>query len=156
MKNTNTHTTRESWLRAATDELRLYFAKFGYTIPEKIRFAIAFTSRGKKGRTAGECWHSDKSDDRHYEIIIRADIADPVDVLCILVHELVHTLLPESAKHGKEFRDIAHRIGLEGKMLDTIPTPILRERLQSLANNLGTLLSWPPKTGQVAKRESRP
>ena len=136
---TNAHTTRESWLRAATDELRQDFLKLGHAVPEKIRFAIAFTSTGKRGHLPGECWHPESSSDQHFEIIIRADLAEPVVVLGELVHQLIHTILPRSVKHGKEFRDIAHRIGLEGQMRHTRPTPILHERLLKLAANLGTL-----------------
>jgi hypothetical protein len=139
MKAVNVHTTRESWLRAATDELRPYFEKLGFMLPEKIRFAIAFTSSGKRGRVPGECWHPFASEDQHFEIIIRADIAEPMDVLGVLMHELVHTLLPPSAKHGKEFKAVALRIGLEGKMRQATPSPILRERLNTLAINLGPL-----------------
>jgi hypothetical protein len=139
MKTANIHTTRESWLRSATNELRPYFEKLGYALPDKMRFAIAFTSTGKRGIMAGECWHPVSSGDQHYEIIVRADIADPLEVLSILVHELIHTLLPPDAKHGKEFREIALRIGLEGKMRQTVPTPILADRLQAIAATLGQL-----------------
>ena len=139
MKAVNTHNSRESWLRAATNELRPYFEKLGYTLPERIRFAIAFTSTGKRGHVPGECWHPHASADQHYEIIIRADIADPQEVLGVLVHELVHTMLPPDTKHGKEFRVLAARVGLEGKMRNTRPSPILAERLNDLAANLGPL-----------------
>jgi hypothetical protein len=137
--NKNVHDTREGWLRSATDALRPYFEKLGYILPDNIRFAIAFTSQGKKAKMAGECWHRDASDDGHYEIFIRADLFEPLDVLAVLVHELVHTLLPSDIKHGKEFRDIALRVGLEGKMRQTTATPLLMERLQSIAENIGTL-----------------
>jgi hypothetical protein len=139
MKNQNTYTTREGWLLAATNELRPHFASHGFTLPENIRLALAFTSTGKRGRMAGECWHANASDDRHFEIYIRPDIADPVEVLGVLVHELCHTLLEPTVKHGKSFRDIALKIGLQGKMRQTIPTQMLMERLQIIAANLGTL-----------------
>jgi len=139
MKNSNTHTTRESWLRAATNELRLYFERLGYKLPENIRFAIAFTSGGKRGRIAGECWHPAASEDHHFEIIIRADIAEPVHVLGVLIHELIHSLLPPEVKHGKQFREVALRVGLEGKMRHALPGPILRERLNALTASLGPL-----------------
>jgi len=135
----NTHPNRESWLQAAINELRLDFERLGYALPDKIRSAIAFTSTGKRGHMPGEVWHPESSDDQHFEVIIRADIADPVDVLGVLVHELIHTLLPPAVKHGKQFRNIAHRIGLEGQMRHTRPTPILKERLQKLAVSLGAL-----------------
>src|SRR5271155_2775403 len=96
----NTHDTRESWLRAATRGLTPHFASCGFTIPENIRHAIAFPSTGRKGARVGECWHSSTSDDGNFEIIIRADIADPVEVLGVLVHELVHVVLPVDAGHG--------------------------------------------------------
>jgi len=138
MKIDNKQSSRESWLQAATNELRPYFEKLGYSLPDKIRFAIAFTSGGKKG-IAGECWHPSASADKSFEIIVRADKDDPVEILGILVHELVHSLLPVAVKHGKEFREIAWRVGLEGKMREASPSPILRERLTQLAANLGPL-----------------
>lgn len=137
--NTNTHPNRESWLHAAINDLRPDFAKVGHPLPDKIRIALAFTSTGKRGHMPGECWHPESSDDQHYEIFIRPDMSDPIDVLAVVAHELIHAVLPVAAKHGKEFRDIAHRIGLEGQMLHTRPTPLFRERLQAIAANLGML-----------------
>src|SRR4051812_12325297 len=100
----NRHETRESWLCAATNELRPYFSKHGYTIPPNIRYGIAFTSTGRKGKRVGECWHSSLSDDETWEIFIRADRATGEQVLGVLVKELVHTVLPPHAGHGKLFR----------------------------------------------------
>src|SRR5277367_7132664 len=54
----NYHDTREGWLRAATNELRDYFKRCGYPLPDNIRFAIGFPSTGRKGNRVGECWHS--------------------------------------------------------------------------------------------------
>ena len=95
----NEHDTRESWLRAATNLLRDHFAVSGYPLPEKIRFAIAFPSTGRHGSRVGECWHSSTSADGHFEIIIRADLADPIEVLGTLSYELVHAVLPADAGH---------------------------------------------------------
>jgi hypothetical protein len=103
----NTHDTREARLRAAANELRPYFEGRGYQLPEKIRYAIAFTSAGRKSKRAGECWHSAVSDDASYEIFIRADLADPVKVVGVLVKELIHTVLPNDAGHGKLFKRAA-------------------------------------------------
>jgi hypothetical protein len=135
----NTYPTREGWLQAAIGELRPDFEKLGTPLPPKIRSAIAFTSTGKRGQMQGECWHPVSSDDQHFEIFIRPDMADPIDVLGELTHQLIHAVLLPEAKHGKEFRKLAHRIGLEGQMRHTRPTPLFRERLQAIAKNLGTL-----------------
>lgn len=151
----NIHSTREGWLRAATNELRSYFEKIGYPLPDNIRFAIAFTSSGKKGHRRGECWHPASSADQHFEIIIRADIDDPVEVLGLLVPQLIHTLLPLEAKHGKQFRDIALRVGLEGPMRHATPTAMLAERLRAIASALGPLpharLEFAALSGSVKK-----
>jgi hypothetical protein len=135
----NTHDSRESWLRSATVALRPYFESCGFVIPENIRFAIAFPSTGRKGARIGECWHSSTSDDGNFEIIVRADIADPVEVLGVLVHELIHAVLPADAGHGKLYKDAAIKIGLEGKMRHAMPSQLLRPRLIELAEMLGGL-----------------
>jgi hypothetical protein len=137
--NSNAHPNRESWLQAAINELRPDFEKLGAPLPDKIRSAIAFTSTGKRGQMQGECWHPDSSDDQHFEIFIRPDMAEPIAVLGELTHQLIHAVLPQEAKHGKEFRNLAHRIGLEGQMRHTQPTPLFRERLNILSKNLGAL-----------------
>ena len=60
-------------------------------------------------------------------------------MLCILTHELCHTLLPADARHGKAFKEIATKIGFVGKMRQATPSALLRERLNGLAANLGRL-----------------
>jgi hypothetical protein len=135
----NRHDLRESWLRAAAAELRPYFANVGYPLPDNIRFAIAFPSTGRKGKRLGECWHSSNSDDASYEIFLRADLAEPVEVLSVLVKELVHTALPADAGHGKQFKDAAIKIGLQGPMRTAQPGVLLLKQLTELAATLGPL-----------------
>lgn len=136
----NRHESRETWLRSATNELRPYFESQGYPLPEFIRFAIAFPSTGRKGRRVGECWHPEASADQHFEIILRADIADPVEVLCKLVHELVHAALPADAGHGKLFKKAALKLGLtDGPMRYVMPGKLLVPKLEELAAALGPL-----------------
>src|SRR5271154_1583589 len=135
----NYHDTREGWLRAATNELRPFFTRCGFPLPEKIRFAIGFPSTGRKGNRVGECWHSSTSADEHYEIFIRADLDEPPKVLGVLVHELVHAVVPIDAKHGKKYRDVAVKIGLTGKMVHAMPGELLQKRLDDLAVSLGPL-----------------
>ena len=135
----NTHDSREAWLRAAADELRPYFNDCGYPLPDKIRYAIAFTSTGRKSKRYGECWHSSASDDSAYEIFIRADLAEPLDVLAILVKELVHTALPAGSGHGKLFKAAAAKIGLQGPLRSARPGVLLKSRLDDVAAALGAL-----------------
>ena len=135
----NYHETREGWLKAATNELRSYFIGCGYPLPDKIRFAIGFPSTGRTGNRVGECWHSSTSADDHFEIFIRADLSEPEKVLGVLVHELVHAVVPVEAKHGKLYRAAAVKIGLQGKMVHALPGILLQKRLGELAAALGPL-----------------
>jgi hypothetical protein len=99
MSGTNLHISRDEWLRTATDELRPIFAAARVEIPSNIRFSIAFPSTGCRGKAIGQCWDASASDDGQFNIIIRADFADPVEVLGILTHELVHVGVGVEAKH---------------------------------------------------------
>ena len=136
---TNSYDTREAWLRAAANELRSHFASCGLTVPEKIRYAIAFTSTGRRGKRIGECWHASSSEDDSYEIFIRADVSEPLVVLTVLVKELIHTALSPGTGHGKLFRDAALKIGLQGPMRNPQLGVLLKARLIDLAAALGPL-----------------
>ena len=135
----NQHDLRESWLRAAVNLLRPYFVDIGYPLPEHIRTAIAFPSTGRKGKRLAECWHSTSSEDDSFEIFIRADLAEPIEVLGVLVKELVHSALPDGVGHGKEFKTAALKAGLQGPMRIAKPGVLLERRLLEMANTLGPL-----------------
>jgi hypothetical protein len=57
----------------------------------------------------------------------------------VLVKELVHTLLPADAGHGKLFKAAALKVGLQGPMRQAAPGPLLHDRLKTLADTLGPL-----------------
>ncbi len=108
-------------------------------IPPTIRYAIAFPSAGARGKSIGECWHPASSADGYHTVIVRADVADPTDVLAVLVHEDLHTALPPGTGHGKEFRKPAVALGLVGPMRSTKAGPALTERLNVIAAAIGPL-----------------
>lgn len=139
MKSSNKHETREGWLKQAALLLRPHFTACGYDLPDNMRFSIGFPSTGRKGKRVGELWHASTSADGSFELFIRADISDPPEVLGILVHELVHAVLPPDAGHGKPYRDAAHKIGLQGKMREAMPGALLTTKLVDIAESLGPL-----------------
>lgn len=140
MATSNRHDSREAWLKAATKELRPHFEQAGYPLPDRIRFAIALTSSGRNIEARpGECWHSSVSADDTWEIIIRADKSDPVEVLGILVHELIKTTLPIEAGHGQLYKKAMGPIGLHGPARSAVPTALLTHRLTDIAASLGPL-----------------
>lgn len=143
---------REEWLRAATERLRPLFARVDHPLPEAGRAAIGFTSKGAKGRI-GECWASVASADKHFEIFIRPDKADPLEVLGILTHELCHAALPLGTGHGKEYKALALKVGLVGKMREAMPGPMLNDHLAEIARDLGEL---PHASLNIEFRETAP
>jgi len=146
-------TYREEWLKAAIDALRAHFDMAGFTLPDKVRAAIGFPSKGAKSTCVGECWAPVASADGHHEIFIRPDQADPVTVLGILCHELVHSVVPLGSGHGPVFKDAALKVGLIGKMRHAMPGPVLEEKLTGIAERLGPI---PHATLDIEYRETAP
>lgn len=130
---------REAWLEAAANELRRDFYDRSYNLPHKMRFALAFPSTGRFGKRIGEHWSPSASSDGTDEIFIRADQDDPVEVLAILVHELVHAAIGSDAKHGLIFSRCALTLGLKGPMRHTTASPALVPRLREIVSIIGPL-----------------
>jgi hypothetical protein len=67
-----------------------------------------------------------------------------VEVLDTLTHELVHAVDDCQHRHGKEFKEIALAVGLQGKMREASAGPQLRLRLQSIATVMAAELGTYP------------
>tara|TARA_R110002020_G_scaffold270096_1_gene485428 strand:- start:306 stop:911 length:606 start_codon:yes stop_codon:yes gene_type:complete len=135
-----TQAKREAWLARLTDRLRPYFAKHGYTIPEKVRVSCGWPSRGglaPQRRVGGQCWYADSSSDNTAEIFISPTIDDKMDVAHILAHELVHATLGPGFGHGPTFRKCATAIGLEGPMRSTVAGDAFKRAVQPMLNRMG-------------------
>lgn len=130
---------REQWLCEGLHLLSEYlFKPARYTLSKRIRVSCGFPHTkafASRGRVVGECWYPKK--DNPYEIFISPLEANPVRVLDILTHEIVHTIAGPEAKHGKDFAYIAKRVGLTGKMTATVAGPKLEQLLQSMVLRLG-------------------
>lgn len=116
--------TREQWMNRAIAALRPHFAAHGFTIPEPVKATCGFPSRGalsQRKRTVGQCWDQEASAVAVFEIFISPVLADPVEVLAVLAHELTHATVGLKAGHKKPFKQCATAIGLEGKMTATTP-----------------------------------
>lgn len=111
--------TREEWLQKAITLCSAHkFKKAGYKVP-KLHVSVGFpTGRGSKNYI-GQHWHPKASDDKVGSIFISPTINDTVQVLGTLVHEMVHGVVGNEAKHGPIFRKCALAVGLEGKMTHT-------------------------------------
>ena len=135
--------TRKEWLEAAVEFFRARFIEAGKPLPEKVKVAIGFPHKGgtAKRRTLGQCWKPEAAADAIAQIYINPTIDSvdaPYGILATLVHELVHAA--GIFNHGKEFGQIARRVGLEGrKMTSTYASDGLIEDFQAIIAELGDI-----------------
>ena len=136
----NTYATREAWLMAGADAMRPWFTDHGVSLPP-VRMSVGFMGgrAGSKLKAIGQCWDSSASADGHCEIFIHPSLADPVRVLDVLLHELIHTAVGLRCGHKGAFKRIATALGLEGKMTATVAGEALRARLTAIVDALGPL-----------------
>ena len=128
--------TREAWLEAAIEVMRIWFDEVGVKLPEKIRVSCAWAKGARKGAIAW-CWHVEASADGTTELQVSPEISDARAVLASLIHELIHASDNGKSKHAGYFKTTAQAIGLEGKMTATVPGAALDEKLAGLAGGLG-------------------
>jgi hypothetical protein len=128
--------TREEWLGSAVEEVRALFGINGYPLPEKIRVTCGFASKGGRGKVVGEHWAPDSSADATHEISVSPTIAEPVEVLGILMHELCHSATLGDGHKGR-FPSAIRSVWLEGKPTTTTVGQKFKENFASLLEELG-------------------
>lgn len=128
--------TREAWLQAGAELMAPWFEEAGANKVPPIRVSCAWAKRAARG-TVGWCWHRDVSADGVNEIQISPEKDDPVKVLGILLHEMIHASDNGESGHKGYFRRTAQALGLEGKMTATVEGDELRVKLQAIADELG-------------------
>ena len=132
--------TREQWLNAFTDLARPYFAAEGGELPSVVRCSIGWPSKGSRSRVVGECWSAAASGDGAIEIFIRPSLqSDSSRIADVLTHELCHAALGIEAGHGKAFKRLATRLGLEGKMTATVAGERWHQWADAILAELGPL-----------------
>ncbi len=124
------YATREEWLSVFVHYLRPVFEAAGSPLPEKIRISCAFPVRTTTA--IGQILSSRLSADATREIFISPVLSDAARVCDVVIHELVHAALPEGSGHGKEFRRLALKLGLTGRMTATVAGEKLRAWLETI------------------------
>jgi hypothetical protein len=129
--------TREVWLQKAIENFKSgLFKRHGYEIPV-VRVSVGFPGGGSARKRIGEHWSPNASDDKIGSIFISPVLGDGVKALDVLVHELVHAVMPAGEGHGKLFKRCALAVGLTGKMRSTVAGPELIKELNKLIKKLG-------------------
>ena len=134
---------REAWLLAAADRLWNDVTAAGGERPKNFRVSCGWPSKSalrtasSRSRRIGEAWHSEASEDQAREVFISPALADEVEVMAVLLHEMIHAALPADAGHGPAFQAIMRKVRLGGKPTATVPTEELTEDLRVAAHELG-------------------
>lgn len=137
--STQSKIVREAWLRNAVELLSVeLFNPVGIKLPAKLQISVGIPHgpKGKKGSShaIGQCWNPRCSKDAHTEIFIHPEVDAPFDVLAILIHECIHAA--GIWNHKKEFKAMATKIGLSGKMTATVPDETLAKRIKAWVRGL--------------------
>lgn len=134
--------TREQWLIRASKKLSKIIAENSETVPKNIRVSCSWPSQSIRKRI-GEAWSEAASEDGAHETFISPIVADPIEVLAILLHELVHHSVGTVHGHKAPFKRLAIACGLQGKMTATVASDELTIKLILIADSLG---EYPHKT----------
>lgn len=128
--------TREEWLEHGVAHLQGVFSNAGFPLP-KVKVSCSWPGGGSARKRIGECWAKRMSAAKINEIFVSPLIADPVQALDILAHELCHAV--DDCEHGHKapFVKIARAIGLEGKPTATHAGDALKTLLESIAKQIG-------------------
>ena len=132
---------RETYLNKCVAELSVrVFAPAGHEVPGDVKVTCGWpSSRGmsEKTRTIGQCFPRSMSAASINEIFISPTIADSVEAMGILTHELVHAVDDCNNGHKAPFKRIAQSVGLTGKMTATTTGDELKAKLEAIAKKLG-------------------
>ena len=140
--------TREQWLNAATHALGAHFfpvaagtkkdaGKKMHVLPKKLQCSCGFPYKSKEA--IGQCWSPSLSADGTTQVFVSPCQDEPVRVLDILLHELIHAAVGTNEGHKGEFKKVAVALGLRGKMTATRAEPgtELHGKLSRIARELG-------------------
>lgn len=124
----------------------------------KIAITCGFPVTGGRmrkngGMRIGECHHIHGTDRTKFQIAIHPTNATGEEVASVLVHEILHALLPGGVGHRKPFSQAAKKMGLDGKPTATTLGEELTEALKPILDELG---EYPHEklTSQSACRKS--
>lgn len=149
--------TREQWLQNAAAELRPMLATAsGFEVPT-VRIGVGWPSSGIRSAAEGQCWKTSVSGDGIAEITVRVSVTDPIRVLSILLHELIHAALDCEGGHGGEFKQAWRAVGFTGRAKGSKPGDTLAAELGRIAERLGAYpaAEFNAAVGEVKRQTTR-
>jgi hypothetical protein len=135
------HRFAEVWLDQAVEYFKPIFMKGGYQIPP-IALSVGFADDGykphRKSNTAAICYAKQCSAEGINQIIITPLRTEPLDIIWLLCHELIHAVDDCVHGHGAVFHEIAYSVGYWPCKKSTMKEMIQFEELSiDIASKLG-------------------
>lgn len=131
---------REEWLERAASFLFEHMKEQG--IPSvSVRVSCGWPVSGGAGTgkrvVIGQCFSPTICDDGRPQVFISPRIAESVEVLGVLLHELLHASLGTVHGHKRVFSQAAKKVGLAGPPTATVVSKELRPVLQAYVDAAG-------------------
>jgi len=99
----------------------------------------------------GQCHYDYKIGDEKFgtEIFITPNLTDPVQIVGVLIHEMIHAIT-KGHGHKGAFRHLAVDVGLEGRMTSTVVGDDLAKEIRGWIKTVGKLphKRWIPRNGR--------
>ena len=142
---------REDWLKAAGDLIAVEFE-----LPLSRPWRVSTGSPARQGKSLGHCYASAAVSDGANEVWVNASIVDPLQILGVLLHELLHATDDCASGHSGAFQRQALRAGFLPPLKTYAPSAELTARLQGLLDCLPAcpivrVAPSPPKKGRMIK-----
>jgi hypothetical protein len=130
---------REAWLQAAASFLFDHIVEHGL-LHVDVRVSCGWPVRGgiaRRRTVIGQCFPPSLCKDGTPQIFISPRLADSMDVLGTLLHELLHASVGCQHGHKKPFSQAARKVGLAGPPTATVVGESLRPLLLSYVERVG-------------------
>ena len=135
---------KEAYLRAAFQKVIPLFYESGFPIDE-IEENIEITCTDIRKSWAGYCKQTISDDyypEEKYKIVISNSVDNGFNAIEVLIHEVCHAiqyhLYQGNVKpHGREFKGIAEKVGLTGRMTQTYADADLKVKINEWEKDIG-------------------
>ena len=138
MSTTPIHSNREAWLLDALPSLVALLDQAGAPAFPTPLLSVGFPYGIRKGRgkTIGQCWTL--TDQERAHIFVHPCLDEPLRVLDVVAHELIHAAVGCRHGHRGPFAAVARAIGLDGKLTATTAGPRLHAQLAAIVARVGS------------------
>lgn len=127
---------RQAWLVRAVAPLREFARSQGLILPDRLAVRVGRPQLIDGVPARGECWPTASAPEAIPTVVVSDLLREPIEILGVLLHELIHTADDCASQHGTWFQTWSEHFGLLNSPA-TIVGPGLKWRLRRLAWSIG-------------------